>query len=102
VQRVLWEKEDLVTYGFDGTAALYGEAGCVALPKKTMDPNNLLNPGKIFDQWLLQKNYTMPSSELGGPTPGASRRQWWRRQISVVQSSCMPRFVRRTSPFTLK
>src|SRR5256885_3106782 len=32
-ERVLWEPEHLVTYGFDGTAALYGEAGCVALPK---------------------------------------------------------------------
>src|SRR5947209_8348656 len=32
-ERVLWEREHLVTYGFDGTATLYGEAGCVALPK---------------------------------------------------------------------
>jgi glycolate oxidase len=31
-ERVLWEPEHLLTYGFDGTAALYGEAGCVALP----------------------------------------------------------------------
>jgi len=34
-ERVLWEREHLVTYGFDGTPALYGEAGCVALPKTT-------------------------------------------------------------------
>ena len=32
-ERVLWEAEHLLTYGFDGTAALYGEAGCVTLPK---------------------------------------------------------------------
>src|SRR6516225_8118675 len=32
-ERVLWEREHLLTYGFDGTAALYGEAGCVTLPK---------------------------------------------------------------------
>jgi Fe-S oxidoreductase len=32
-ERVLWEPEHLLTYGFDGTAALYGEAGCVTLPK---------------------------------------------------------------------
>jgi glycolate oxidase len=35
VERVLWEQEHLITYGFDGTAALYGEAGCVVLPKTT-------------------------------------------------------------------
>src|SRR5262245_56945120 len=32
-ERLLWEREHLATYGFDGTAALYAEAGCVALPK---------------------------------------------------------------------
>jgi glycolate oxidase len=32
-ERVLWEPEHLLTYGFDGTPALYGEAGCVTLPK---------------------------------------------------------------------
>ena len=26
VERVLWEQEDLITYGFDATATLYGEA----------------------------------------------------------------------------
>ena len=26
VERVLWEQEHLVTYGFDGTAALSGQA----------------------------------------------------------------------------
>lgn len=31
----MWEREHLVTYGFDGTAALYAQAGCVALPKTT-------------------------------------------------------------------
>lgn len=34
-ERVLWEREHLMTYGFDGTAALSGEAGCVVLPKTT-------------------------------------------------------------------
>src|SRR5262249_47936485 len=33
--RLLWEREHLATYGFDGTAALYAEAGYVALPKTT-------------------------------------------------------------------
>jgi len=32
---VLWEREHLATYGFDGTAALYAQAGCVVLPKTT-------------------------------------------------------------------
>ncbi len=31
-KRVLFEKEHLLTYGFDGTAALSGEAGCVVFP----------------------------------------------------------------------
>ena len=35
--RLLWEREHLATYGFDGTAALYAEAGCVALPKTTAE-----------------------------------------------------------------
>jgi len=34
-ERVLWEREHLATYGFDGTAALYAQAGCVVLPKTT-------------------------------------------------------------------
>jgi glycolate oxidase len=34
-ERVLWEAEHLATYGFDGTATLYGQAGCVVLPKTT-------------------------------------------------------------------
>ena len=41
-ERVLWEKEHLVTYGFDGTAALYGEAGCVALPKTTEEVSQVV------------------------------------------------------------
>jgi len=32
-ERTLWEPEHLATYGFDGTATLYGQAGCVVLPK---------------------------------------------------------------------
>ena len=36
-ERLLWEREHLATYGFDGTAALSGEAGCVALPKTTAE-----------------------------------------------------------------
>ena len=36
-ERVLWESEHLVTYGFDGTAALYADAGCVALPETTAE-----------------------------------------------------------------
>src|SRR6201995_1286248 len=41
-ERVLWEKEHLVTYGFDGTAALYGEAGCIALPKTTEEVSQVV------------------------------------------------------------
>jgi glycolate dehydrogenase FAD-linked subunit len=36
-QQVLWEREHLATYGFDGTAALEGTAGCVVLPKSTAE-----------------------------------------------------------------
>src|SRR3984957_6724413 len=42
VERVLWEQEHLVTYGFDGTAALYGEDGCVALPKTTEEVSQVV------------------------------------------------------------
>jgi glycolate oxidase len=35
--RVLWEAEHIATYGFDGTAALYAEAGCVVLPKTSAE-----------------------------------------------------------------
>jgi glycolate oxidase len=34
-ERVLDEPEDLLTYGFDGTAALQGEAGVVVFPQTT-------------------------------------------------------------------
>jgi glycolate oxidase len=36
-ERVLWEREHLATYEFDGTAALSAEAGCVVLPKTTAE-----------------------------------------------------------------
>ena len=36
-ERVLWEREHLATYGFDGTAALYAQAGCVVLRKTTAE-----------------------------------------------------------------
>src|SRR6516164_6352681 len=41
-ERVLWEQEHLVTYGFDGTAALYEEAGCIALPKTTEEVSQIV------------------------------------------------------------
>ena len=41
-ERVLWEQEHLVTYGFDGTATLYGEAGCIALPKTTEEVSQIV------------------------------------------------------------
>jgi glycolate oxidase len=36
-ERLLWEREHLATYGFDGTAALYAEPGCVALAQTTAE-----------------------------------------------------------------
>jgi glycolate oxidase len=41
-ERVLSEKEHLVTYGFDGTATLYGEAGCIALPRTTEEVSQVV------------------------------------------------------------
>jgi glycolate oxidase len=41
-ERVLWEREHLATYGFDGTAALYAEAGCVVLPKTTAEVSQVI------------------------------------------------------------
>src|SRR3954467_942218 len=34
-ERVLHEREHLLTYGFDGTAALHGQAGVVVFPQTT-------------------------------------------------------------------
>src|SRR5258705_4079793 len=36
-ERVLWEREHLALYGFDGAATLYAQAGCVVLPKTTAE-----------------------------------------------------------------
>ena len=41
-ERVLWEREHLATYGFDGTAALHGDAACVALPKTTTEVSDIV------------------------------------------------------------
>jgi glycolate oxidase len=41
-ERVLWEREHLATYGFDGTAALYAEAGCVVLPTTTAEVSDVV------------------------------------------------------------
>src|ERR1700720_3220486 len=41
-ERALWEREDLLTYGFDATAALFGEAGCIALPKTTEEVSRVV------------------------------------------------------------
>ena len=42
-ERVLWEREHLATYGFDGTAALYAQAGCVVLPKTTAEVTQVVH-----------------------------------------------------------
>src|SRR6516164_5383837 len=44
-ERLLWEREHLATYEFDGTAALYAEAGCVALPKTTAEVTQVVRYG---------------------------------------------------------
>jgi glycolate oxidase len=41
-ERVLWEREHLATYGFDGTAALHADAACVALPKTTAEVSDIV------------------------------------------------------------
>jgi glycolate oxidase len=41
-QQVLWEREHLATYGFDGTAALEATAGCVVLPKTTAEVSEVV------------------------------------------------------------
>jgi glycolate oxidase len=42
-ERVLWEPEHLATYGFDGTAALYAQAGCVVLPQTTAEVTQVVH-----------------------------------------------------------
>ena len=39
-ERVLWEAEHLATYGFDGTPALYAEAGCVTFAENYRGGNS--------------------------------------------------------------
>jgi glycolate oxidase len=41
-QQVLWEREHLATYGFDGTAALEAPASCVVLPKTTAEVSEIV------------------------------------------------------------
>src|ERR1700756_3242982 len=41
-QQVLWEREHLATYGFDGTAALEATAGCVVFPKTTAEVSQVV------------------------------------------------------------
>ena len=41
-ERTLWEPEHLATYGFDGTATLYGQAGCVVLPKTSIEVSQVI------------------------------------------------------------
>ncbi len=41
-ERVLFEKEHLLTYGFDGTAALRGEAGCVVFPRTSEEVSRVI------------------------------------------------------------
>jgi glycolate oxidase len=41
-EKVLWEREHLVAYGFDGTAALYLEPACVVLPNSTFEVSRVV------------------------------------------------------------
>jgi len=41
-KRVLTEREHLLTYGFDGTAALHGEAGVVVFPQTTEEVTKIV------------------------------------------------------------
>ena len=41
-ERVLWEREHLAAYGFDGTAALSADAAYVALPKTTTEVSEIV------------------------------------------------------------
>jgi glycolate oxidase len=42
VERVLWEQEHLITYGFDATATLSGKAGWIALPETTAEVSQVI------------------------------------------------------------
>src|SRR6516165_211013 len=41
-ERTLWEPEHLATYGFDGTATLYEQAGYVVLPKTSAEVSQVV------------------------------------------------------------
>src|SRR6202049_5334429 len=79
IERVLWEQEHLVTYGFDGTAALYGEAGCIVLCLVQMDRVLELDP-KNLTIHVQSGVVTQKVAELAGapgllypPDPGSMR-----------------------------
>jgi glycolate oxidase len=67
-ERLLWEREHLATYGFDGTAALYAEAGCVALAKTTAEVTTARRVAfsalaRVSPTTILE-DATVPRSEL--------------------------------------
>jgi glycolate dehydrogenase FAD-linked subunit len=70
VERVLWEQEHLVTYGFDGTAALYGEAGCVALPKTTEEVSQVVRYAAKYRIPVVTRGSGTGLSGGSVPVPG--------------------------------
>jgi glycolate oxidase len=70
VERVLWEQEHLLTYGFDGTAALYGEAGCVALPKTTEEVSQVVRYAAKYRIPVVTRGSGTGLSGGSVPVPG--------------------------------
>jgi glycolate oxidase len=68
--RVLWEREHLTTYGFDGTAALYGQAGCVVLPRTAAEVSEVVRYAALNKIPLVARGSGTGLSGGSVPVPG--------------------------------
>jgi glycolate oxidase len=69
-ERVLWEREHLVTYGFDGTATLYSEPGCVVLPKTTAEVRQVAEYAAEYKIPIVTRGSGTGLSGGSVPVPG--------------------------------
>ena len=68
---VLTEPEDLIPYGFDGTAALAGEASCVCFPKTTEQVAEILKFANEFEIPVVTRGSGTGLSGGSVPSPEA-------------------------------
>src|SRR5687767_10267504 len=69
-ERVLFEPEHLLTYGFDGTAALYGEASAVVLPRTTEEVAAIVRFAASVHRPIVSRGSGTGLSGGSVPVPG--------------------------------